>query len=192
MWKQRKALICLILLLLLGDPLLAWGQEGIFLRESEAPKAVFPEAMTLERKMIPSDYKLREKISLRMGNTKTSLWERAYTIFIAREEDKLLGYAVVVEEIGKHRPITFIVGVEKNGRVRDVAVMVYREPYGSEVKDKRFLTQYEGKDLQAPLVPYRDIRNVTGATLSVEAISRGVKKALALVEVIYLHGEETK
>ncbi|MFQ5852791.1 MAG: FMN-binding protein, partial [Candidatus Binatia bacterium] len=171
---------------------LAWGQEGVFLKEEEAPKAVFPEATGFDRKAIPSTSELREKIKQRMGRTRTSLWEASYTTFIAGKGDRILGYVVIVEEIGKHRPITFVVGVEKDGRVRDVALMVYREPYGGEVKDKRFLAQYEGKGLKAPLLPYRDIRNITGATLSVEAIGRGVKKALALVEIVYLPSEGKK
>jgi len=187
-WKR----IPWIFFLVLVYPLLALSQEGIFLKEDEAPKAVFPDATSFERKVIPSNQQLREKIKERMGRTGTSLWEPSYTTFVVKQGQKILGYAVIVEEIGKHRPITFIVGVGSDGKVKDVALMVYREPYGGEVKDKRFLAQYQGKDLKAPLAPYRDIRNVTGATLSVEAIGRGVKKALALVEAVYLKPEDTK
>lgn len=189
MWKSWKGLFCLPLLLLVALPLLAWGQEGVFLKETEASKAVFPDATTFDRKVIRSTPELREKIKERMGRTKTSLWEASYTAFIAKKGQTPLGYTVIVEEIGKHRPITFVVGVGSDGKVKDVALMVYREPYGGEVKDERFLAQYQGKDLKAPLVPYRDIQNITGATLSVEAIGRGVKKALALVAIIYLKSE---
>lgn len=178
-----KGLCCLVLFIF---PLLAWGQEGVFLKEEEAPKAVFPEATAFERRVIPSTAELREKIRERMGKVKTSLWEGTYVSFIARKGAVILGYAVIVEEIGKHRPITFIVGAGTDGKVKDVALMVYREPYGGEVRDERFLAQYEGKDLKSPLLPYRDIRNITGATLSVEAVGRGTKKALALVEIVDL------
>lgn len=121
-----------------------------------------------------------------MGKAKSSIWENSYTTFIAKKGQTVLGYAVIIEEIGKHRPITFVVGVGTDGKVRDAAVMVYREPYGGEVKERRFLAQYEGKELKDPLLPYRDIRNITGATLSVEAIGRGIKKALALIKIVYL------
>ena len=181
-----------LLALPLGFAFRAFGQEGVFLKEEEAPKAVFPEATTLERRPIPSTPALREKIRERMGKTKTSLWEDTYVSFVAGKGATILGYAVIVEEIGKHRPITFVVGVGIDGKVKDVALMVYREPYGGEVRDKRFLAQYEGKDSKAPLLPYRDIRNITGATLSVEAIGRGTKKALALVETVYLQTEGKK
>lgn len=189
MWKSWKGLFCPPLLLLVALPLLAWGQEGVFLKETEASKAVFPDATTFDRKVIRSTPELREKIKERMGRTKTSLWEDSYVTFIAKKGESIVGYAIIVEEIGKHRPITFVVGVGADAKVRDVALMVYREPYGGEVKDQRFLSQYQGKDLKAPLIPYRDIQNITGATLSVEAIGRGVKKALALVAIIYLKSE---
>jgi hypothetical protein len=52
----------------------------------------------------------------------------------------------------------------------------------------RFLAQYRGKTLAAPLLPFRDIRNITGATLSAEAIGRGVRKALALLKVLGFTG----
>ena len=179
-------------ILLLANPLLAGAQEGIFLKEDEAPKAVFPDATSFSRKVIPSSAELRDKIKQRMGKTPTSLWEDSYVTFVAKNGDAVLGYAVVVEEIGKHRPITLIVGVGNDHKIKDAALMVYREAYGGEVRDRRFLQQYRRKDLKDPLIPYRDIQNISGATLSVEAIGRGSKKALAIVDLVYLDSAEHK
>jgi hypothetical protein len=180
-------LACLVLFL--GKPLLAEGQEGVFLKEEQAPKAVFPEATSFERRVIRSDDALKEQIRRAMGKSKTSLWEESYVTFIAKKGDAILGYAAIVEEIGKHRPITFVVGVGADRKIKDAALMVYREAYGGEVRDRRFLQQYKGKELKDPLLPYRDIQNISGATLSVEAIGRGSKKALALLETIYFEGK---
>jgi hypothetical protein len=183
-------LVCLISSL--GTPLLASAQEGIFLKEEEAPKAVFPETTSFERRVIRSTEELKEKIRQRLGKSKTSIWEDSYVTFTVKKADSILGYAVIVEEIGKHRPITFIVGVGTDRKIRDAALMVYREAYGGEVRDRRFLQQYKGKQLKDPLLPFRDIQNISGATMSVEAIGRGSKKALALVEAVYLEGAELK
>jgi len=188
----RKWFWLVCLLSSLGIPLLASAQEGIFLREEEAPKAVFPEGTSFDRKMIRSTEELKEKIRQRMGKAKTSVWEDSYVTFIAKKGDTILGYAVIVEEIGKHRPITFVVGVGNDRKIKDAALMVYREAYGGEVRDRRFLQQYKGKELKDPFLPYRDIQNISGATLSVEAIGRGSKKALALVDLIYLEDAERK
>lgn len=183
-------LVCIVFSL--GRPILAVGQEGVFLKAEEAAKAVFPEITSFERRVIRSNDELKEKIKRRMGRTQTSLWEDSYVTFVAKKGDAIIGYAVIVEEIGKHRPITFVVGVGSDRKIKDVALMVYREAYGGEVRDHRFLQQYKGKELKDPLLPYRDIQNISGATLSVEAIGRGSKKALALVDVIYFDGAERK
>jgi Na+-translocating ferredoxin:NAD+ oxidoreductase RnfG subunit len=115
-----------------------------------------------------------------------SLWESRWIVFRAGRGTALLGHAVVVEEIGKHRPITFVVGLRPDGRVADVAVMAYREPYGGEIRSARFLSQYHDKGPGDAVRPYRDIRNVAGATLSVEAASRAVKKAQAVAAALGL------
>jgi hypothetical protein len=168
----------------------ATAQEGSFLKEEDAPKAVFPDANSFERKIIRSSAELRDKIQQRLGKTKTSIWEDAYVTFTVKKADAVVGYAVIVEEIGKHRPITFVVGVGLDRKIKDAALIAYREAYGGEVRDRRFLQQYRGKQLNDPLLPFRDIHNISGATMSVEAIGRGSKKALALVEIIYLDGLE--
>jgi len=180
----------LIGILLMAAPV--GGQEGIFLKEDDAAKAVFPEATGFERKIIRSNPELREKIQHRLAKTRISIWEESYVTFIAKKGDTLLGYAVIVEEIGKHRPITFIVGVGADRKIKDAALMIYREAYGGEVRDRRFLQQFKDKQLKDPLLPFRDIQNISGATMSVEAIGRGSKKALALVEAVYLDAVDPK
>jgi len=162
------------------------AQEGVFLTEAAAPAAVFPRATDFERTIVPSTPELRAQIQTRLGALRPSLWEEEYVIFTAKHRAMLLGYGVIVEEIGKHQPITFIVGVRPDGKVAEVAIMAYREPYGGEVRYPRFLAQYTGKTLRDPLLPYRDIHNITGATLSCQSIGQGVRKALALVHVLFL------
>jgi Na+-translocating ferredoxin:NAD+ oxidoreductase RnfG subunit len=187
MLSRRRFLTSLVAPALLTlTPDLLSAQEGVFLSEDEAPKAVFPEGTHIEKRVIPSTESLREKMMGLLGRTRPSIWEDAYVAFLVRRNGERLGFAVIAEEIGKHRPITFVVGIKPNGKVRDVAVMVYREAYGGEVRERRFMRQYHDKDLSAPLLPYRDIVNIAGATLSVQSIGRGVKKALALAQIALL------
>jgi hypothetical protein len=189
MLSRRRFLTTLLTPALLAlRPDLLNAQEGVFLSEEEAAKAVFPEATHFEKKIIPSTEALREKMKALLGRTRPSIWEDAYVIFLARRNDERLGFAVITEEIGKHRPITFVVGIKPDGKVKDVALMVYREAYGGEVRDRRFMRQYHAKDLAAPLLPYRDIVNIAGATLSVQSIGRGVRKVLALAQLVLLDG----
>ena len=188
MWSRRRFLNALIAVGVSLIPRSLRAQAGSFLTLDEAPRAVFPEGTSVEQRRVLSTPQLREAVMAELGPTKPSPWESDYVLFTVRRDGNLLGYAIVVEEIGKHRPITFVVGVRPDGAVQDVALMIYREPYGGEVRYPRFLAQYRGKNLTASLLPFRDIRNITGATLSAEAIGRGVRKALALFRALSLAG----
>ena len=174
----------LLLVFLAAGP--AAAQEGQFLSEAEAPHAVFPDADVVTRTEVAVTPALREQVAARLDGTHPSVWESQWVVFRVQQGATLLGHALVVEEIGKHRPITFVVGLRPDGRVADVAVKAYREAYGGEIRSTRFLAQYHDKGPADAVRPYRDIRNVAGATLSVEAASRAVKKAQALAAALGL------
>jgi len=161
----------------------AAAQEGIFMRPEEAPRALFPDASAVTDTTVTATAELRERVRALMRRA-PSYWEPAYRVFRVARHAADPGFVIVVEEIGKHRPITFAVAVDGGARVVDVAVLAYREAYGGEVRDKRFLRQYSGKTLDDPLLPYRDIRNISGATLSVEATGRAARKAIAVLRAL--------
>jgi hypothetical protein len=100
----------------------------------------------------------------------------------------LRGYAMVLEEKGKYRPITFLVGTNPTLAVEGVEVLVYREDRGGEVRHARFLRQYEGKTIDDPIRTHRDIVNITGATISVNALNAGVRRALETLARAYADG----
>jgi len=88
----------------------------------------------------------------------------------------------ILDEIGKTEPIT--TGVVVNaGEVERVRVLVYRESRGGEVHREAFVRQYEAARLTGDDTLDRSIDGITGATLSVYALSRQVKLALYLDEV---------
>lgn len=107
------------------------------------------------------------------------------TLRVYGPEDGLLGYAMVLDERGKYRPITFMVAVGPDLAVRGVEVLVYREDRGGEVRQPRFLDQYRDKDSSDPIRTHRDIVNITGATISVRALNDGVRRALATMGLVY-------
>ena len=163
----------------------ALAQEGVFLSEEDAPRAVFADADGFTRQVLTVSPELRDQIRAALGTTQPSVWEDQYVVFTARRDNAVIGHAIIVEEVGKHRPITFVVSVGADDSVGDVAVMAYREAYGGEVQSRRFLKQYHGKRASNDLRSYGEIQNIAGATLSVDAASRAVKKALAVARVAF-------
>ena len=156
------------------------AQSGTFMAADDAPRVLFPEGSAVSKRIIALTPALQQDILTRLGR-RPSLWEEAYPIYAVTREGLPLGQVVIVEEIGKHRPITFAVGVEASGAVHDIVVLAYREAYGGEIRDKRFLEQYRGKTMAAPMLPYRDIINISGATMSVQATGQAGHKAVAVL-----------
>jgi hypothetical protein len=87
--------------------------------------------------------------------------------------------AWILDEIGKTEPITSGIIVNR-GRVERVDVLVFRESRGSEVHRSVFTRQYQDAGLDRKNRLDRHIDGITGATLSVYALTRQVKLALLL------------
>jgi thiamine biosynthesis lipoprotein len=177
--------VVLLLGVLLAAPSVAAPQETtVYLTVDQAPKALFPGAQ-IARKDVPATPDLRDMLKAKLGRLQPTVWEPSYVTFAARKDGNPVGYAVVVDEVGKVSPITFIVSATPDFKVRDVAVMVYREVRGGEITQRRFLAQYKGKRSADPIQLDRDIVGITGATLSVQGANRAVHKGLAVLELVY-------
>ena len=108
------------------------------------------------------------------------------TFYVGKRGGVPMGYAIIDHEIGKSFPITFMVVLNVDGSVRDVEILVYREPRGWEVRYPSFMDQFTGKNADTD---YRIINSITGATLSVRAMVKGVSRATAAYKVLYLSGK---
>ena len=93
------------------------------------------------------------------------------------------GWFIVDEVVGKHEFITYAVGLNANGSVKQIEVMDYRETYGGEIRNENWRAQFVGKTSQSPLKLDRDIKNISGATLSCRHVTDGVKRLLAFYEI---------
>jgi Na+-translocating ferredoxin:NAD+ oxidoreductase RnfG subunit len=91
----------------------------------------------------------------------------------------LLGFAEVRNVKGKDQPITYLVAIDPEDRLKDIDILVYREPHGGEVAYDSWRKQFRGKTTGAPLQVGKDIRNISGATISSNAVTRSVRQALA-------------
>ena len=103
------------------------------------------------------------------------------TVHLWRAPD---GAAFIVDEgLGKHEAIGFAVGINADGRVRQVEILDYRESYGFEVRNETWRRQFIGKGASDPVLLDRDIRNLSGATLSSRHLTEGVKRLIATYAV---------
>src|SRR5262249_31724874 len=81
---MRLAGALLILAALAGS---GHAQEGMFLTEEQAPRAVFPDADRVTRSDVDSTPALRERISAHLSGGQPSLWEERYPVFAVSHGD---------------------------------------------------------------------------------------------------------
>jgi len=155
----------------------------VFMTEEDAVKIMLAKSERIRKEVIRLSQEKKDAIEQRIG------WkfpEESFELYIGETGDRIDGYAMVHNTIGKHKHMTYMVGVDNRGACKDVELLVFREAKGSEVRRKRFNAQYEGKTVSDPIRINKDIINITGATMSVRSISAGVKRVLVLVDEFYL------
>ena len=91
--------------------------------------------------------------------------------------------AWVLDEIGKDKPITtgFVIN---NGRIERVRVLVFRESRGWEIRHAFFTDQFDNASLKNDMKLDRHIDNISGATLSVRAVTKLARVALLLDQTV--------
>jgi len=91
--------------------------------------------------------------------------------------------AWILEEIGKEHPITTGLVVDQDA-LRRIRVLIYRESRGWEVRHDFFTEQFNGATLTDERHLDRPIDGISGATLSVRALTKLARVALYLHETV--------
>ena len=96
----------------------------------------------------------------------------------------MLGYFLVDEVVGKFERITYAVGINTDGSVRQVEVLSYRESHGHEIRLPAWRKQFVGKTASSPLQVGEDIANISGATLSCTHITEGIRRNVIWLDAL--------
>jgi len=154
--------------------LTAWAgthaEAGRYLEPDDYLATAFPQGTPAARTLWVTG-PLRESIEGILGHRFASLrvryWQEGQTS------------AWILDEIGKELPITIGVTICDDA-IANVRVLEFRESRGWEVKYPFFTDQFEAARLGDDGRLDRDIDGITGATLSVAAVSRVARIALLL------------
>ena len=158
----------------------AHGHATTYHTIASAQQACFPEGAKFtaaDLKLTREQMKAVEKAGGGRGRHDTQrLWK-------AMQNDEFVGWFFVDEVIGKHELITYALALNRNGSVKSIEVMDYRENYGGEIRQADWRVQFVGKKHGDKLKLEDDIKNITGATLSCRHITEGVKRLLSFYEI---------
>jgi hypothetical protein len=159
----------------LSAALVSTGFAVTYLNVAQAQQAIFPGKNFVAVPLQLSDAERRsieQESGVRLTSTPPKIWRVSGG-----------GWFIVDEVIGKHEFITYAIGLTSNGAVRGLEIMDYRESYGGQVRDPKWRAQFVGKTKADPLILDRDIKNISGATLSSRHLTDGVRRVLALYEI---------
>lgn len=120
---------------------------------------------------VPSEIleKMRKESGVRHAFTEKKIWKSTQGSWLITDE-----------VVGKHEMISYAVGINAMGKIQGVEILAYNESYGEQVREKAWLKQFEGRDAYDPLRLNKEIKNITGATLSSKHVTQGVKRLMVL------------
>jgi uncharacterized protein with FMN-binding domain len=160
----------------LGTTSIAMADQGRYLDTTEFLASVFPTTEP-QQQVLWVTPQVRESVEGILGHRFSLLRVRYW-----QDGDRT---AWIIDEIGKEEPITIGVSIDGN-RVGAVRVLEFRESRGWEIRYPFFTDQFDGaRRIDGSGIDKR-IDGISGATLSVSAVSRVVEMALLLHEQIPL------
>lgn len=167
-------------LLLFASPV----DAKVFHSRSEALEIAFPEADRIEDETLVLDDVQADRIR---SLARSELDSRLVRIYRGFKGEQLLGYALIDVHNVRTLPEAFLVVLSPDGAVRSLRVLAFHEPLEYMPKE-RWYGQFEQKSLAEPMRLGSDVHGIVGATLSARATTRGVRRALALYEVVIQNG----
>lgn len=154
-------------------PLAHVAHAAQYMTIEQAQRAAFPEATDFSETALAPD----ALASVAAGQG----WSpRAWH---ARAGDRPLGWLFVDQVIGKSELITYAVALDERGAVMSIEILDYRESHGGEIRLAGWRKQFVGKTGADPVELNKDIRNISGATLSCRHVTEGVQRLLRLYKV---------
>ena len=157
----------------------AAGAE-VFYAQDEAMEIAFPDADDIQTETFvigESEKQIIEK------KARAKLNSKIVTFFVGRKNGIVTGYAIIDSSLVRTTTATYMCILNTDGSIKSTIILAFNEPIDYIVSE-RWLEQFNEKTLDSSLRPGSDIHGVVGSTLSVNAITKGVRRSLALYEVL--------
>lgn len=167
---------------LAGGPLRAGPSPGDGFADASAVRVALVKAfggdsgLTVSARPVMLDSSDRARVR---AHSASPFADDTLRIFACGRGGAIAGYGLLDNVRGKSRDITYLVAVDTLGAIVAVEILVYRESHGGEISAPGFRDQFRGKKPGDPLTPGRDIRTISGATISSRSVTAGVAKLLA-------------
>jgi hypothetical protein len=170
---------CLLTLLIVAVPVRARGE--VFHSKTEALALAFPADVTVRPE---TAFLTREQLAAVKERSGVEPDSELFTYYVGRRGDDVVGYAVIETHVVRTLPETILAVLTPDGRVDRVVLLAFHEPR-EYMPPERWLRQFDGRALDGQ--GWRlghDIHGISGATLTADAIPRGLRKILLLHDLV--------
>jgi len=166
--------------------LLSAFSENIFPQEiKEEVREIITNTFNKDVQYDYEKYIIPDSLKTKVENTtQQKFFSESVYILKIFDEEILSGVALLDNVYGKDMPITFLVIFEDSGKIILADIVKYREPYGAAVQNKNWTAQFKKKESNSGFSVGDDIDGITGATISVKSVTKGIYKLSLLYKEI--------
>lgn len=147
----------------------------VLITVEEALELAFPDVETTRETVFLTDDQLR----IAAAAAELQIEGAMVTRFVARSDGDVVGFAYLDTHRVRTLPETLVVILDSGGKVLRVEVAAFREPLDYMPGDSWY-RQFDGEQLDRDLALDRNIRPITGATLTARATTDAVRRSLAI------------
>lgn len=158
----------------------AAASATVYLSVEAAQQAMFPGAAFAARPLTftPDQRKTISRAS-RAGS-----FDNVQRVWEVRSGGGRAGWFIIDRVLGKHEMITYAVALAPDGAVKRVEILEYRESYGGEIRNSAWRQQFVGKRFGSGVQLGKDIKNISGATLSSRHVTDGIRRLLVTYQLL--------
>jgi Na+-translocating ferredoxin:NAD+ oxidoreductase RnfG subunit len=153
----------------------ASASSGVLLSEEAALARAFSEVAP-QRRIV---YLTPDQVEAVQKKARSRLPSAIVTVYEARSAGALVARAVLDTDVVRTMPATVLTVIAPDGTLKMALVLQFAEP-ADYLPREGWLQTLEGRALDDDLWPGRGVHRVTGATLTVQALTDAVRRALAL------------
>ncbi len=151
----------------------------VYLTRDQALALHFPDSK-IERKTLFLTDAQAEQIQT---SSKSKLNSKIVAYYVSSKNDGIDGYAFFESEIIRTQKAAFMVALNATGSVIAVEILTFLEPK-DYLPPSRWLRQFNDKSGDDDLYLKRGIPSISGATISAQVLSEGVRRCLAIHKIV--------
>ena len=148
----------------------------VYLTQEAALKSAFPPPIQVQRKTL---FLSDAQAATVGGEAGSKITGRVFSYYVGSDATGVRGYAYFDSHLVRTLPETVMVLLAGDGTIRRVDILSFSEPEDYFPREA-WLEQFAGKGLDADLAIRRGIHNLSGASLTAEAVTGACRRILAL------------